>query len=175
MFADPTVAFMSMLMLFFVGMMCVFFFLMRAISAHRLEMRESFRKQQQMLTDLEGQIMELSFGVRSMKEAPPPAERPTPVPTVVKSPLSFLDADDNILSLLDEPLRAPVTPAPLPEPTLPNFEDRLFSQPPAPGRTILDDYGFNEPQASAAASAQQGVRASRPSGGEVAAKRGFSL
>lgn len=142
MFADPTVALMTMLILFFIGMMCMFFFVMRTIGTHKAEMRESFRKQQQVLADIEGQLMDMNFSLRSANEVKEAAKS---VPLAPKNPLPFLDEGDSILSLLDAPL-SPVeaaTPPPLPEPSLPNFEDRLFTRPPVSGRTILDDYDLS--------------------------------
>jgi hypothetical protein len=64
MFTDPLATTMAMQMLFFVGMVVVFFFLSRAISAQGEETREALRKQQMYLADLERQLMEMSFLLR---------------------------------------------------------------------------------------------------------------
>ncbi|MDL2266944.1 hypothetical protein LJC46_03030 [Desulfovibrio sp. OttesenSCG-928-G15] len=161
MFADPTVALMTMLILFFIGMMCMFFIVMRTIGTHKTEMRESFRKQQQVLADIEGQLMDMSFSLRSASELKE-AAKPAPLPP--KNPLPFLDEGDSILSLLDAPLTPmeAANPPPLPEPSLPNFEDRLFTRPPVAGRTILDDFDLPISQSGRGASYATGRNGAVP-------------
>jgi hypothetical protein len=78
MFTDPLAMTMAMQMLFFVGLIVVFFFLARAMAAQGEETRESLRKQQMFLADLERQFMEMSFLLRQRqgsKEGDPPVDR----------------------------------------------------------------------------------------------------
>ncbi|MDR2605642.1 MAG: hypothetical protein LBC55_09915 [Desulfovibrio sp.] len=77
MFTDPLATTMAMQMLFFVGLVVVFFFLARAVSAQGEETREALRKQQMYLADLERQLMDMSFLLRrgqGGEEAVPAAE-----------------------------------------------------------------------------------------------------
>jgi hypothetical protein len=64
MFTDPLATTMAMQILFFVGLVVVFFFLARAISAQGEETREALRKQQMYLADLERRLMDMSFLLR---------------------------------------------------------------------------------------------------------------
>lgn len=64
MFADPLIASMTMQILCFFGMVVIFIFIARALSAMSAEMREAFRKQQMFLSDLERQILDLNFAAR---------------------------------------------------------------------------------------------------------------
>ncbi|MDR2123872.1 MAG: hypothetical protein LBP38_02680 [Desulfovibrio sp.] len=66
MFTDPLATTMAMQMLFFVGLVVVFFFLARAISAQGEETREALRKQQMYLDDLERRLMDMSFLLRRL-------------------------------------------------------------------------------------------------------------
>ncbi|MDR1946977.1 MAG: hypothetical protein LBQ51_07415 [Desulfovibrio sp.] len=67
MFSDPVAATMVMQILFFIGMVVMFFFLARAMSAQGEETREALRKQQMYLADLERQLMDMSFLLRRMQ------------------------------------------------------------------------------------------------------------
>ncbi|MDR1490592.1 MAG: hypothetical protein LBS65_08975 [Desulfovibrio sp.] len=67
MFADSFVATMAVQVLFFVGLLVMFFSLSRSISAQREEMREALRKQQLYLADIERQMMEINFVLRRLQ------------------------------------------------------------------------------------------------------------
>lgn len=66
MFADPLTASMTMQILCFFGMVVIFVFIARSLSAMSAEMREAFRKQQLFLSDLERQILDLNFTARRL-------------------------------------------------------------------------------------------------------------
>lgn len=146
MFSDPNVAVMAMIMLCFAGMIIMFIFVIRVFSSQGAEMREAFRKQQMYLSDLERQVQEISFALRSAVEgegslksvsslASPPAET---LPRSDQELMSMLDAatrnkPGQTLDLGDALLSPPSVSRPLSEEYDPAkdphlFEDSVLSQ-----------------------------------------------
>lgn len=128
MFADPIVAVMAMLILCFSGMIIMFVFVVRSLSRQNEEMRESFRKQQMFLTDLERQFMDMSFLLRRMQESeqagagkePPSSEQP------------LLRQDDDLLAMLEAAAKKKQ------DSTL-GFDDHLLP-PPSVQRPLAEEY-----------------------------------
>lgn len=73
MFSDPLVAVMAMLILCFSGILVMFIFLIRSLAGQRDEMRDSFRKQQMYMADLERQFLEMNFAFRKVQSGDDPA------------------------------------------------------------------------------------------------------
>lgn len=67
MFQDPLTTVMAMLLLCFMGILVMFLFFIRSLSAQAAEMREAFRKQQLSLADIERQLMDMSFTQRKLQ------------------------------------------------------------------------------------------------------------
>lgn len=105
MFSDPMVAVMAMLILCFAGMLVMFIFTMRSLSSHAEEMRESFRKQQMFLADIEKQFMDLSFALRRVQEggaSPDSSARPV---AGKASGLPIMREDDGLMNMLEAAAR----------------------------------------------------------------------
>lgn len=118
MFSDPLLAAMTMLLLFFVGVLVMFLFVIRSMSSFGEEMRESFRKQQMFLADLERQFMEMSFTLRRMQGEDSSSE------TVGKeepADIPLLRRDDELLSMLEAAARK--------KPEYSGFDDQLLPPP----------------------------------------------
>lgn len=64
MFANSMIALMFMVVLFFVGMLAMFLFLIRAITDNAEAVRDYHRQQQEMFLDLERSVREISFAMR---------------------------------------------------------------------------------------------------------------
>jgi hypothetical protein len=67
MFQDPLTAVMAMLLLCFMGILVMFLFVVRWLSSRNDELRETFRKQQLSLADIERQLMDMSFALRKLQ------------------------------------------------------------------------------------------------------------
>ncbi|MDR2668843.1 MAG: hypothetical protein LBC14_02675 [Desulfovibrio sp.] len=125
MFTDPLATAIAVQMLFFVGLVVVFFFLARAISAQGEETRDALRKQQMYLADLERQLMDMSFLLRRRQggeDANPAAE-----PGRARDALSPAGQKDDLLPM---PPRKPGSRAP----------DDLLMPPPSLKRVSTDTY-----------------------------------
>lgn len=94
MFSDPLTAAMTMQILCFFGMVVIFIFVMRSLSSLTEELRESFRKQQMFLSDMERQLMDLNFAVRRLQGEDADSQ---PVAQAARS--------DDLLSLLENAAR----------------------------------------------------------------------
>ena len=66
MFQDPSTAVITMLFLYFAGMLVMFVFIIRSLAAQGEERRESFRKQQLMLGDLERHLIDMKVMLRRL-------------------------------------------------------------------------------------------------------------
>ena len=77
MFDNAMVSLMFMLMLCFVGMLVMFLFVIRSLTAHTAAVREYQRQQQTALADLERMVMDISFSLRQNRVGQPlAAEQP---------------------------------------------------------------------------------------------------
>ena len=66
MFQDPSTAVITMLFLYFAGMLVMFVFIIRSLAAQGEERRESFRRQQLMLGDLERHLIDMKVMLRRL-------------------------------------------------------------------------------------------------------------
>ena len=64
MFSDPLVALMLMVMLCFIGMLVMFLFVIRATTNHSHGLRESERRVSLALSEIERQLLDLSYALR---------------------------------------------------------------------------------------------------------------
>lgn len=117
MFSDPLVAVMTVLLLFFAGSVLMFLFLTRTLSAMREDFHETMRKQQIFLVDLEQQLMQISFSVRSLQGGEKAA---TAGSSLSKNfgELPLLRQEDPLLSMLEANAKKNSTP--------PGFDDQLL-------------------------------------------------
>lgn len=130
MFSDPLVAVMTMLLLFFAGVLLVFLFLTRAVSSLKEDFRDAMRKQQMFLSDVEQQLVQLQFGLRALQEdggAAAAAGGQKPLEDV-----SFLRQEDPLLSMLEAGARRGAAS--------PGIEDDQLLPPPQKARPIAEDY-----------------------------------
>ena len=67
MFQDPFTSVMAMLLLCFMGILVMFLFCIRLISLRATETHEFFRKQQVSLADIERQLMDMHFALRTLQ------------------------------------------------------------------------------------------------------------
>ncbi len=67
MFSDPMVSLMFMLLLCFVGMLVMFLFVIRTITAQANALRDGFAGQQKILDDVEQRLMEATFALRALQ------------------------------------------------------------------------------------------------------------
>lgn len=128
MFSDPFVAVMAMLILCFFGILVMFVFVIRSLSSQAEEMRESFRKQQMFLADLESQFMEMSFTLRRLQEGAAPQEGNA---GPGGGELPILRQDDELLSMLEAAAKK-TQPGP-------GYDDHLLP-PPAVARPLAEEY-----------------------------------
>jgi hypothetical protein len=135
MFSDPLVAVMAVLMLFFVGMVVMILFLARSIAALREDFHDSMRKQHMYLSDVEQQLMQISFALRTLQEGGDAAKA-----SPVQKPLGdtpLLRQEDPLLSMLEATARKKAAS--------PGFEDQLLP-PSSKGRPLMEEYGpANDP------------------------------
>jgi len=129
MFSDPLVAAMTMLMLFFIGMVIMFLSLARTIASLQEEFRESMRKQQMYLSDVEQQLMQISFTLRTLQEGVDVVKTLPGKKPLGENPI--LRQDDPLLSMLEATARKNVAAS--------SFEDQLLP-PPSKGRSAVEDY-----------------------------------
>ena len=124
MFSDPLVAVMAMLILFFVGVAILFFSLARTLAALREDIRESMRKQHMYLSDMEQQLMQINFSLRTLQEGGGAAQASHGQKHPGENPL--LRQEDPLLSMLEATARKNAA--------APGFEDQLLphSSPSAP-------------------------------------------
>lgn len=99
MFSDPMVAVMTMLLLFFIGMVLMFLFMVRILSSHKEDFRESLRKQQILLADMERQLREIGFSLRGPQEGGDAVKNAAGMRSSADSHL--LSQDENLLSRLE--------------------------------------------------------------------------
>ncbi|MDR1685546.1 MAG: hypothetical protein LBR82_03735 [Desulfovibrio sp.] len=125
MFTDPLATTMAIQMLFFVGLVVVFFFLSRAISSQGEETREALRKQQMYLADLERQLMDMSFLLRRRQGGEDTGSHAEPGRT-----RDALSPAGQKGGLPHTPLGTPGSRA----------SDDLLLPPPLPARTSTDNY-----------------------------------
>lgn len=71
MFDNTMISLMFMVMLCFVGMLVMFLFVIRSLTAHASTVREYQRQQQTALADLERMIMDISFSLRQSRPGQP--------------------------------------------------------------------------------------------------------
>ncbi|MDR2800005.1 MAG: hypothetical protein LBB52_01915 [Desulfovibrio sp.] len=145
MFADSFVATMAVQVLFFIGLLVMFFSLSRSISAQREEMREALRKQQLYLADIERQMMEINFVLRRLQGVEAEPVKAAGQGDVIPG----LKSRDELLSILEKAsgmgdaetsmgdlrLPPPAVSRPLAEEYDPShdpnlFDDSLLPQPP---------------------------------------------
>jgi hypothetical protein len=129
MFSDPLVAVMAVLMLFFAGMVVMVLFLARTITSLREDFHESMRKQQMYLSDVEQQLMQISFALRTLQEGGDAGKAPP-----VQKPLGethLLRQEDPLFSMLEATARKKAAS--------PGFEDQLLPPPPK-GRPLMEEY-----------------------------------
>ncbi len=126
MFQDPLTTVMAMLLLCFMGILVMFLFFVRSLSSQAAEMRESFRKQQLSLADIERQLMDLSFALRKLQggDATPSEAAGT------AGNLTSMRQED-LMSLLETASQRKGAPL--------RFDDHLLP-PPVTSRPIAEEY-----------------------------------
>ena len=136
MFQDPLTTVMAMLLLCFMGILVMFLFFIRSLSSQAAEMRESFRKQQLSLADIERQLMDMSFTLRKLQggegEAAPAdaASSGLTSQAVQGGGLTSLRQED-LMSLLENASQRKGAPL--------RFDDQLLP-PPSVSRPIAEEY-----------------------------------
>jgi len=130
MFSDPLVAVMTMLMLFFVGVAILFFSLVRMLAALREDIHESMRKQHMYLSDMEQQLMQISFALRALQDGSDASKASHGQKHPGENPI--LRQEDPLLSMLEATARKNAA--------TPGFEDQLLPPPPPKGRPNMGDY-----------------------------------
>jgi len=133
MFSDPLVAVMTMLMLFFAGVAILFFSLARTLAALREDIHESMRKQHMYLSDMEQQLMQISFALRALQEGGAAAGASSGQKFTGENPV--LRQDDPLRSMLEATARKNAA--------TPGFEDQLLppqSPPSSKARPDADAY-----------------------------------
>ncbi|MDR3175684.1 MAG: hypothetical protein LBU06_04040 [Desulfovibrio sp.] len=128
MFADSFVATMTVQVLFFVGLVVMFFSLSRSISAQREEMREAVRKQQLYLADIERQMMEINFVLRRLQGG---EAEPVKAAGQGETGIPGLKSRDELLSILEKASGAGDAETPIGDLRLP---------PPAVSRPLAEEY-----------------------------------
>ncbi|MDR0826884.1 MAG: hypothetical protein LBN33_03275 [Desulfovibrio sp.] len=130
MFADSFMATMAIQILFFVGLLVVFFSLARGMSAHGEETREALRKQQMYLADLEKQLMEMNFVLRRLQggEEEP---RETSETGGAAREIPVLKSRDELLSMLEKAAQTSKGTSPIGDLLLP---------PPTVARPLAEEY-----------------------------------
>ena len=119
MFSDPLVAVMTMLILFFAGMVVMVLFLARTIASLREDVQESMRKQQMYLSDMEQQLLQINFTLR-----PPQGGGDAGKASAAQKPpgdIPLLRQEDPLLSMLEATARKKTAS--------PEFEDQLLPPP----------------------------------------------
>lgn len=130
MFSDPMVAVMTMLLLFFAGMVLMFVFFTRSLASLREELRESLRKQQMFLTDVEQQFMQISFSLRTLHEGGSAGKTTQASSSSVSSPASLRTPGDIPLLRQEDPLLSMLEATARKNAAAPGFDDQLL--PPSP-------------------------------------------
>ncbi len=100
MFENQFSSLMLMQLLCFSGMLVMFLFVIRALSNQNTLLRESARQQQNALADMERQLMDISFMVRSNRAGIAQADDQPPAEVYNPSPITPEAASD-ILAILD--------------------------------------------------------------------------
>jgi len=116
MFSDPLVAVMTMLMLFFAGVAILFFSLARTLAALREDIHDSMRKQHMYLSDMEQQLMQISFALRALQEGGSAGKALQVQKNPGENPI--LRQEDPLLSMLEATVRKNAA--------TPGFEDQLL-------------------------------------------------
>ncbi len=129
MFSDPLVAVMAMLLLFFAGMVLIFTFFARSLSSLREELRESMRKQQMFLSDVEQQFMRIEYSLRLLLEGGEAGKAPFVSKAADDIPL--LRQEDPLLSMLENTARKGAS--------LSGFDDQLLA-PLSKSKAMARDY-----------------------------------
>ena len=135
MFSDPLVAVMAMLLLFFAGMVLMFAFFTRSLTALREDLRESMRKQQMFLSDVEQQFMRIEYRLRVLPEGGDAGKSPS----ALQKPddISLLRQEDPLLSMLENTARKAAS--------APGFDDQLLSVPSRKNAPARDYDPANDP------------------------------
>lgn len=128
MFQDPLTTVMAMLLLCFMGILVMFLFFVRSLSSQAAEMRESFRKQQLSLADIERQLMDLSFSLRKLQGGDGAPSEANAVGTAGN--LTSMRQED-LMSLLETASQRKGAPL--------RFDDQLLP-PPVTSRPIAEEY-----------------------------------
>lgn len=165
MFQDPLTTVMAMLLLCFMGILVMFLFFVRSLSSQAAETRESFRKQQLSLADIERQLMDLNFALRKLQGG----DAASSEVAGTAGNLSSLRQED-LMALLetasqrkgaplrfdDQLLPPPVTSRPIAEEYDPANDPHLFED------SLLPDpaYGSYRPRADRDKTASSGKRPS---------------
>ena len=131
MFSDPLIAVMTMLILFFAGMVLMFLHLLRVLGVQREEFREGMRKQQMFLSDVEQQLQQLGFSLRTGQENGDPGRVPGAAPPRPAGDIPLLRQEDPLLSMLEGSARMHAAPA--------AFDDHLLPPPPV-SRPAVEEY-----------------------------------
>lgn len=96
MFDNALISLMFMVMLCFVGMLVMFLFVIRSLTAQANTVREYQRQQQTALADLERMIMDISFSLRQNRPGQPPSTEQAlgmPAGADTSDLMSFLQTD----------------------------------------------------------------------------------
>ena len=137
MFQDPLTTVMAMLLLCFMGILVMFLFFIRSLSSQAAEMRESFRKQQLSLADIERQLMDMSFAQRKAQgSAAETIEPGLPAPS---GPAGAVRDSGNLTSMRQEDLMSLLEAASQQKGAPLRFDDQLLP-PPASSRPIAEEY-----------------------------------
>jgi len=131
MFSDPLIAVMTMLILFFAGMVLMFLHLLRVLGVQREEFREGMRKQQMFLSDVEQQLQQLGFSLRTGQESGDSSRVPGAAPPRPGGDIPLLRQDDPLLSMLEGSARKHAAPT--------AFDDHLLPPPPV-SRPVAEAY-----------------------------------
>jgi hypothetical protein len=118
-----------MLMLFFAGVAILFFSLARTLAALREDVHEAMRKQQMYLSDMEQQLMQISFALRAFQEGGDAGKATQGQKHPGENPI--LRQDDPLLSMLEATARKNAA--------TPGFEDQLLP-PSSKGRPSAEAY-----------------------------------
>lgn len=135
MFSNPLVAALTVQLLFFMGMVVIFVFIIRTLSSMAEEMREAFRKQQMFLSDLERQCMEMSFAVRRLQDGEAAAQGAAPPQAGQDDLLSMLDAAAR--NMAGKPLDDQLLPPTMPGPAIDEYD-------PAKDPHLFDDSAYSQ-------------------------------
>ena len=128
MFQDPLTTVMAMLLLCFMGVLVMFLFFVRSLSSQAAETRESFRKQQLSLADIERQLMDLSFALRKLQGG-----------DAAPSEAAAAGTAGNLTSMRQEDLMSLLETASQRKGASLRFDDQLLP-PPAASRPIAEEY-----------------------------------